>query len=270
MQEAARMEAVNTHKDNDWKTIRPFGPSIVKGKMSEELQKVLCDIFTNWSEKQEIPPEEDNSWNLAGNNRREFFINQEMLGTNVNVFQECINKGASEYYVGSCHIAYESQKEILTPKHKKLLIEHLTGMNLTVEIHGVWGNISVAGDFNPIHHHTGSVSGVGYLKLPDNIEREWLLEDHDPSSGMIHFWDGRPAPGSNDMYRVKPVVGDIYFFPAWLPHSVHPFRSKGERWSFSFNLTVDNTNADLTLTDLEKAELREERRRLMKEFNDGK
>jgi hypothetical protein len=72
------------------------------------------------------------------------------------------------------------------------------------------------------------------------------------------------------MYRVKPVVGDIFFFPAWLPHSVHPFRSEGERWSFSFNLSIKNMNEDVNLTDFEKAELRTERKRLLKEFDNAK
>ena len=62
------------------------------------------------------------------------------------------------------------------------------------------------------------------------------------------------------------MPGDIFVFPAWLPHSVHPFRSKGERWSFSFNVDVENRNIDLQLTDLEKQELKNERRRLLKEL----
>ena len=264
------MEAVSdvaqVERDREWTTIRPFGPSIIKGRMSEELQAVLCNMFVEHRDKEELTPEEDNAWTLAGNNNREFLITQDNLGDNAQMFQDCINKGASQIYLAHVNVTWESQQGVATPLHKKLIAENLEKIHLTVGIHTAWGNISVAGDFNPAHQHTGEVSGVGYLKMPENIEREWLLEDHDPSAGMINFHDGRPNTGAVHMYRIKPVVGDIYFFPAWLPHSVHPFRSSGERWSFSFNLSIQNLNEDVNLTDLQKAELRNERTRLLKEF----
>ena len=253
-------------RDKAWTTIRPFGPSIIRGQMSDELQSVLCGLFEQQGAKEELTPEEDNAWTLAGNNKREFLITQDLLGENSQMFQDCINKGASQIYLAHVNVTWESQKGVATPKHIELIEENLNNINLTVGIHTAWGNISVAGDFNPALQHTGEVSGVGYLKMPDDIEREWLLEDHDPSAGMINFHDGRPNTGAVHMYRIKPVVGDIFFFPAWLPHSVHPFRSNGERWSFSFNLSIQNLNEDINLTDLQKAELRVERKRLLKDF----
>jgi len=255
---------------DDFRVVRPFGPSIVQGKMSEELQKVLCDIFEQQRAKEELEQHEDNAWTLAGNNKREFNILAEHLGSNLRMFQECINQGASEIFLANTYGIWECQKDVATPLHIEMVEDNLKHINLVVSIHGVWGNISVAGDFNPPHHHVGQVSGVGYLKLPEDIEEEWLREDHDPSAGMINFWDGRPLSGAIHMFRRKPVVGDIYFFPAWLPHSVHPFRSKGERWSFSFNIDIGNTNLDVNLSDLQKEELKKERQRLIKEYNNGK
>jgi len=252
--------------DPNWTTLRPFGPCIVKGHMSDKLQQELCGIFEKQGAKPQLDDEEDNAWELAGNLEREFVITQDLLGSNVDMFQDCVNGGASQLYMSNLNVTWESQKDVVPPMHTEIMNEHLDNVHLTVAIHNVWGNISVPGDFNPVHHHTGSVSGVGYLKLPDDIEREWLLEDHDPSAGMINFWDGRPASGAVHMYRQKPVVGDIYFFPSWLPHNVHPFRSSGERWSFSFNLSVENLNNGIELTDIEKEKLRMERRRLLKEF----
>ena len=39
---------------------------------------------------------------------------------------------------------------------------------------------------------------------------------------------------------IKPVVGDFYFFPHYLMHSVYPFKgSEEERRSISFNATID-------------------------------
>ena len=73
-----------------------------------------------------------------------------------------------------------------------------------------WYVRTFAGDFNPAHYHTNChMSCVGYLKLPDGIEEEWKKEDND------HY----------------PSI-----FPWWMYHMVYPFRSKGERRSFSFNV----------------------------------
>ena len=40
-------------------------------------------------------------------------------------------------------------------------------------------------------------------------------------------------------YPVKPHVGQIFFFPAWLLHEGYPFRGKGLRRTISFNLSFE-------------------------------
>jgi uncharacterized protein (TIGR02466 family) len=250
-----------------WKALRPFGPCIVKGHMDAALQQVLRNIFEKQRAKKELSSAEDAAWTLAGNIKREFLISPELLGANAALFHECLSSGASQLYISNINAMWDAQRDVATAKHREIVEQHLNNVRLTIGIHSAWGNISVAGDFNPPHNHSGTVSGVGYLRLPDDIEREWLLEDHDPSAGMINFWDGRPKGGDAAyLYRVKPCVGDIYFFPAWLIHNVHPFRSKGERWSFSFNVIVKNSNEDISLTRGEKDMVKAENRRLLKQL----
>ena len=42
--------------------------------------------------------------------------------------------------------------------------------------------------------------------------------------------------------NIKPVVGDFYFFPNYLMHSVFPFKkSLEERRSISFNAKIDQS-----------------------------
>ena len=42
-------------------------------------------------------------------------------------------------------------------------------------------------------------------------------------------------------YSIVPQVGDFYFFPAYLMHSVYPFNNTDEeRRSVSFNARVDD------------------------------
>jgi len=97
-----------------------------------------------------------------------------------------------------------------------------------------WVNRQVQNDFVPLHLHDGSLSGVAYLKVPDQMHLE---EDE---AGRIQFFDGRPIDPNFVRYRysIMPVPGDVYIFPSWLQHVVYPFRRRGERWAMSFNLDL--------------------------------
>ncbi|MFM7733002.1 MAG: putative 2OG-Fe(II) oxygenase [Cyanobium sp.] len=99
----------------------------------------------------------------------------------------------------------------------------------------VWLNVQRQGDYNPIHTHGGSFSGVIFLQVPPQISgagfdgqlcfhgpEEWHIQSF--RTGMAHY--------------VLPVPGDYYVFPAWQPHSVMPFRGEGERWSLAFNVVA--------------------------------
>ena len=49
------------------------------------------------------------------------------------------------------------------------------------------------GEYNPNHFHSGcTLSSVGCLSLPENIEKEWEedYKDHHPSHGHINFTYG--------------------------------------------------------------------------------
>ena len=99
----------------------------------------------------------------------------------------------------------------------------------------LWLNCQLEGDYNPMHTHGGSFSGVIFLKVPDQIKAESFdgqLCFHGPEewhmqsfrTGMAHY--------------VIPVPGDFYVFPSWQPHSVMPFRGKGKRLSIAFNVVA--------------------------------
>ena len=261
--------------ENDWNCLKPFGPNIIKGRMTDKLILGLQNIFATMKLKKTLTVKEDESSTLAGNIKREFALDQNVMDRDVSQeFIECMKSGSSELYMENINQEWNCQRDVVNNKHKEIVEKRLKEMELELTVYSAWGNISVAGDFNPPHFHTyyrgnnqgstlGGMSGVGYLKLPDGIEREWLLEDHDPSAGMINFLDGRPALGSAHLFRTKPVVGDIYFFPAWLMHHVHPFRSDGERWSFSFNIDISNVADDNGLTVSDKNQLIEERKKYL-------
>lgn len=242
---------------DSFEVLRPFGPCIVKARIPEQVQKDLIQLFERNNEAK------DHSMELAGNMIREFTIDDTVLdATQAQRFVQMLADGSAEVYKAGKTVRWENTKRYVTQRHIDLVDERMNNMQLSCAIHSSWGNISVAGDFNPSHSHAGMISGVGYLRLPDDIEQEWESEDHDPSVGMINFVNGSNLPLDSNTTRFKPAVGDIYFFPAWLIHEVYPFRSKGERWSFSFNTTIENLNEDTELTNADK--------KIIKEGMDGK
>ncbi len=112
--------------------------------------------------------------------------------------------------------------------------------NYGIQIASGWFVRQFENEYNPLHIHTGArLSCVGYLALPDGIEKEWEedYKDHHPANGHIQFAHGTPSGYSNTNFMVKPQVGDFYVFPAELFHCVYPFKTKGERRSFSVNFS---------------------------------
>jgi len=237
---------------DSFEVLRPFGPCIVKARIPEQIQNDLIELFEKNNQAKDF------SMELAGNMIREFSIDDSVLDQHkAQRFVQMLADGSAEVYKAAKLVRWENQKRYVTKGHIDLVEERLKNLNLTCAVHSSWGNISVAGDFNPSHSHAGMISGVGYLRLPDDIEEEWENEDHDPSAGLINFINGSTLPLDSNTTRFRPTVGDIYFFPAWLLHEVYPFRSKGERWSFSFNTTVENLNNDVELTHEDKITIKE-------------
>ena len=94
-------------------------------------------------------------------------------------------------------------------------------------------------EYNPIHFHSGHISGAGYLMVPDNLG-ETIQKDKVNTHGNINFHHGSKHFMSSGYLSKKPKVGDFYLFPHYLYHSVNPFYSEGERRSLSFNAKVDD------------------------------
>ena len=122
----------------------------------------------------------------------------------------------------------------------------------------LWLNCQTAGDYNPIHTHGGSFSGVIFLKVPPQINAnsfDGQLCFHGPEDWHIQSFRTGMA------HYVLPVPGEFYVFPAWQPHSVMPFRGDGER-SAGANICQCQRGADarhggifFILADLAPADL---------------
>ena len=101
-------------------------------------------------------------------------------------------------------------------------------------------------DYNPTHWHSGHVSGVGYLKVPENLGESQQDSKRENTNGKLELIHGTKMFLSNSTVRLKPKVGDFYFFPHYLMHNVYPFKdSDEERRSISFNAEIDRNIYDV-------------------------
>jgi len=116
-----------------------------------------------------------------------------------------------------------------------------------------WINCQKRNEFNPPHIHDGDLSFVLYTEIPEGLHKECYTGiSKSPGPGCITF-DFNVALG-NDTHKLflqthshLPSVGDLFIFPASLPHWVYPFKyTEGERVSISGNVHLIDGNKSLT------------------------
>ena len=108
------------------------------------------------------------------------------------------------------------------------------------EVINSWIVRQFEGEYNPVHIHTGHLSGVGYLKVPDSFGEYHQKTKVNNQNGMLTLVHGAKTFMSESTYTISPKVGDFYFFPNYLMHTVYPFTGTDkERRSISFNAFID-------------------------------
>lgn len=131
----------------------------------------------------------------------------------------------------------------LTNHIASMIGRYIAGMETTrvsrVDFENIWIVSQYAGTPSPVHFHTGDISGVLYLKVPQIDEgeeaRTYISGRH---AGYINFLIGGKQRFSKSLISFKPRAGDFYIFPGWLLHVAEPFRGSGERRSLAFNAFV--------------------------------
>jgi uncharacterized protein (TIGR02466 family) len=203
--------------------VKPFGPFIMVDSVSDEFVGRLNAIADRVLANETLGARLDWSHKLAGNVHKEFLVGFPSEAERDWAFSELKPK-ALQYYE---RLVAEDSAPAARP----------IGPD-GVRFEGMWVVSQRSGDFNPTHKHGGDFSGVVYLRLPEQMEAEWQAEDHYPTAGVIEFIDGRPNRFARTGYRLRPRPGMLLLFPAWLLHTVYPFRCEGERRSMSFNIVL--------------------------------
>tara|TARA_B100000035_G_scaffold298985_1_gene293273 strand:+ start:16 stop:651 length:636 start_codon:yes stop_codon:yes gene_type:complete len=201
----------------EYKFIKHFGPSIFKVKIPvkivDELNNYVDKIIANNEKEKEL----DHGKYLVGDVTQEFRLEKDILEKSG--WLNFLAQSASKW------IELQTEKKI----KKFQLIES-------------WIVRQFENEYNPVHWHSGHLSGAGFLKVPKNLGNFIQKKDtKDYPGGMLELIHGSKAFLSNAKFRIKPEIGDFYFFPNYMMHTVYPFKdTKEERRSISFNAKIDD------------------------------
>ena len=191
------------------KSFRPFGPILGKGKLSKKIIKII----NNQIDKSIINKKNDYSSKLVSQIKNEIKFSNNFIKKNLT-------------------------KELIK-NIKKYLIKSDSNKIKEIKIINLWVVRQFKNEYNPIHYHDGQLSGVGYLKVPKNMNQNYMVKNKKiKTNGTIDFINGQKNFLSKCVYNLNPKVGDLMIFPNYLMHSVYPFNVEGERRSFSFNAKI--------------------------------
>ena len=198
------------------KVISPFGPKIAKLKVSSNFIKNLNKEVDRILSKKNLIEKFDYSNKLVGQVKQEFQIPKSFIKKNL---EKTIYKEVNKYI-------YKSLGKKIS----------------SIKIKNFWVVRQFNNEYNPVHFHDGHISGVGYLKIPKFVLKNRKETNID---GSIDFINGNKMLLSESIYNHQPKVGDMILFPHYLMHTAYPFKSNGERRSFSFNLEIDKKIANV-------------------------
>ena len=200
---------------NEIKVFKPFGPSIVKVVIPENLLSILNNYIDETIIDEKKIKKLDHGFKLAGNVQQEFQLEEEFVKSS-----------------GLLNFLFTAvQKWVELVEKKKI-----TNFNLLSS----WIVRQFENEYNPIHTHGGHISGVGYLKLPNNFGETFQNNKKNNFNGKLSLVHGSQMFSCKSTFTITPKVGDFYFFPNYLMHIVYPFyRKDEERRSISFNALID-------------------------------
>lgn len=207
----------NTDEQNDnfsstMTILRPFGPSIAKVRMPKGLVKEVNGYLSK--ELSSATKSLDMGPFLASNVTQEIRLDENFI----------TKSGLLQFLA----------------KSTESWIQQVAGKKISqFQLMSSWAVRQFKHEYNPVHFHGGHISGVGYLELPEEFGDYAQSTKKGNLNGHIQFINGSPQFLSNAVMSAKPEVGDFYFFPNYLLHTVYPFFAEGERRSLSFNAKVD-------------------------------
>jgi hypothetical protein len=156
-----------------------------------------------------------------------------------------VRPGGSEFLLPPALVGDGGEASLMRQTERLIAryVRRMEGVAATrIRIDAFWVVSQYAGTPSPVHFHTGDISGVMYLKVPDlagHEQEEKKTYISGRQAGYINFLIGGKQRFSRSLISFKPRVADFYVFPGWLLHGAEPFRGTGERRSLAFNAFVN-------------------------------
>ena len=202
----------------NFEVLKPFGPSIVKIKMSSEMISEINNYVDLIIQDNEKSKNLDEGKNLIGKVQQEFLMEVDFM----------------KKIKWAEFLASAVSKWVLKEQNKKIK---------NFQLIKSWIVRQFQNDYNPVHYHSGHISGAGYLKVPSNLGMTTQVDKTTNENGKLQLIYGSPNLLSKSTHIIKPEVGDFYLFPNYLMHTVYPFNGTDEeRRSVSFNAKLEFIN----------------------------
>ena len=200
----------------NFKTIKTLGPSILK----VEIPKVVVDKLNSYVDEIIINKKKSDTLNhgdqLVGDVSQEFRLEEEIMKVSGwgNFLAICV----------------------------KSWIQRETGDKITkFHIIDSWIVRQFKNEYNPTHWHSGHITGAGFLKVPKNLGKHSQKKETEYRGGSLQLIHGSRMFLCPSTFNIVPKVGDFYFFPNYMMHTVFPFKDTDEeRRSISFNAEIDD------------------------------
>ena len=200
--------------------IKPFGPWIAKINIPDDILLKLNNYVDQIIIDKEKSKKQDFGGQLAGNVKQEFKLDENFIKKSG--WDNLLKKASSKWM------------EVALKKK-----------NSEFNIIDTWIVRQFANEYNPIHFHSGHISGAGFLKLPNDFGKT-TQEGKINQNGSLSLVHGSKQFLSTSIYTITPKVGDFYLFPHYLMHMVYPFYGNNEeRRSISFNAKIDENIFDV-------------------------
>ena len=204
-------------KKIQYRLIKKFGPSIFHVKIPEDIIANLNNYVEEIVKDEKKSKNLDVGKNLVGDVTQEFVLEYEFIKNSGwhNFLAFCVKQW----------IKLETNKEVTK-----------------FEVKNSWIVRQFKNEYNPTHWHGGHISGAGFLKVPANMGKH-LQKGKELAyrGGNLQLIHGSRMFLCHSTLDLVPSVGDFYFFPNYLMHTVFPFKDTNEeRRSISFNAVIDD------------------------------
>tara|TARA_B110001454_G_scaffold181258_1_gene175236 strand:- start:333 stop:1013 length:681 start_codon:yes stop_codon:yes gene_type:complete len=204
----------------------PFGPEFLRLKINEDIRLKLLDLITLW-----LQSHEPVNFTAGAPEQMQSIKNSIVDGKMGRIYAR--DQGHDEWRGGDPKNIIKNTIEGMLCRYGELYYNQPCLSTIT----DVWYGVMKAGDFHILHsHHSLDINiavlaGAIYLEVPDNLP--------DPQGNMNWILGGTGGHGrwhlGDSTWGCSPKLGDVFLWPAWLMHTVYPFRSKQERIMISFN-----------------------------------